>query len=231
MQNKKKTIRRLTVLYVLFFIVIATSIVLSFNATAFNEGFMTGMSDAQRMFEDKGAGNKVSIFYDMRPSTGYMDFNMPIFESADSSIAIKARPSRIDVEAISPGMANHFRGTGLAMFFSILSLLTYGAIFIIIFLILTSLRKSIRTDDVFDRSNIVMTRVIAVLLIVGSLLFSFASWIECRSIAPFFEGSGYAINTSFPFNFSELIMGIIVLFVAEVFAIGTSLSEEQKLTI
>lgn len=230
MKTRKKILRRLTILYVLFFAIIAVSIVLSFDSAAFGEGFRTGVNDANRVWDENRSGQRVDIFYDLRAATGNMDFNMPVFRSQDGSVTVSARPSKIDVEAVSEG-ASHFPGSSLGLVFGVFSILTYGAIFVIIFLILHSLRKSIRTEDVFERSNIVLTRLIGILLIAGSLLFSLASWIEGRAVAPYFEGSGYALNTSFPFSFSELIMGVLIFFVAEVFAIGSRLSEEQKLTI
>ena len=98
-------------------------------------------------------------------------------------------------------------------------------------MILASLRRSIRTDTGFQRSNVVRTRLIGVLLIAASLLFSLSSWIECRAVASYFAGSQYALNTSFPFDFTEIITGVLILVMAEVFVIGNSLSEEQKLTI
>ena len=39
------------------------------------------------------------------------------------------------------------------------------------------------------------------------------------------------VNTSFHVSYSIIIMGILIHFAAEVFAIGQNLSEEQKLTI
>lgn len=115
--------------------------------------------------------------------------------------------------------------------YGILAMLIYAAIFVILFVIIGSLRKSIRNDDVFRKSNIALTRAIGILLIAASLLFSLMSWLEARAAAPYFAGSPYAINTAFPFNFGEIIMGVLIFIIAEIFSISSSLSEEQKLTI
>lgn len=231
MTSKQKSLRRLGILYIVFFVVILASITLSFHTSSLSEGFVTGMNDAQRMYDEgHGRGRKVEIIYDLRAATGHMDFNMPVFEKPDGSLSLHMRPSKIDVEAISNG-TNGLPKTGLALTFGILSVLVYAAIFVAIFMILASLRRSIRTDTGFERSNVIRTRLIGVLLIAASLLFSLASWIECRAVAPYFADSAFSISTSFPFNFTEIVTGVLILVIAEVFVIGNSLSEEQKLTI
>ena len=48
--------------------------------------------------------------------------------------------------------------------------------------------------------------------------------------AELLAGNGYAVDTGFHVSYSMVIMGILILFAAEVFAIGQNLSEEQKLT-
>lgn len=227
MDLKKKTLRRLTVLYVVFFVVIGVSVALTFNS---NGGFTVGRTDAHKMFEQGlREGMTGNIIYDVRVSTVQTDFNEPLSgEMGDPWVS--ARPSAVDVKIISE-KGDHLPGTTAALWFAFLSALVYASIFVVIFMILRSLRRSVRTDNVFGRHNIVWTRLIGVLLIVGSLLLSLSSWLDSRAVAPFFEGSGYEINTSFPFDFGQLIMGVMVFVVAEIFVIGYTLSEERKLTI
>ena len=47
----------------------------------------------------------------------------------------------------------------------------------------------------------------------------------------FLEDSPLQVAASFPLNYWNIVMAILVLFSAEVFSIGSRLSEEQKLTI
>ena len=49
--------------------------------------------------------------------------------------------------------------------------------------------------------------------------------------AELLAGSGYTVDAGFHVSYAMIIMGILILFAAEVFAIGQNLSEEQKLTI
>ena len=50
-------------------------------------------------------------------------------------------------------------------------------------------------------------------------------------VAPCLEGTAYVVNPSFPFIFSELLMGVVIFVIAEIFSINATLTEEQKLTI
>ena len=49
--------------------------------------------------------------------------------------------------------------------------------------------------------------------------------------AELLAGSEYTVDTAFHLSYSTIIIGILIIFAAEVFAIGRNLSEEQKLTI
>ena len=65
--------------------------------------------------------------------------------------------------------------------------------------------------------------------LAGSLE-AFARRMNSRA-AELLAGSGYTVDAGFHVSYAMIIMGILILFAAEVFAIGQNLSEEQKLTI
>ena len=49
--------------------------------------------------------------------------------------------------------------------------------------------------------------------------------------AELLAGTDIGVDTTFTVSYSTIIMGILIIFTAEVFAVGQNLSEEQKLTI
>ena len=51
------------------------------------------------------------------------------------------------------------------------------------------------------------------------------------TVTKILEGSSLAVNTAFTLNYWNVLIAILVIFTAEVFAIGSKLGEEQKLTI
>lgn len=230
MKSKKIILRRITVLYVIFFAVIAFGLFRSVSRMT-GDDFNTGRNDAHRIADGDFGEKHVNVLYDLQISGSEMDFETPIYSSGNDSIKIYARPSSFDVETVSPTAEKFGWSNVLLQIVFLLSTLTYAAVFAILFIIIGSLRRSIRNDDLFKKSNIALTRAVGILLIIASLLFSLLTWLEAESIAPFLVGTVYEINTAFPFNFSEILMGVVVFVIAEIFSISSLLSEEQKLTI
>ena len=69
------------------------------------------------------------------------------------------------------------------------------------------------------------------LTILSELCGDLSAWWMNRRAAEVLAGTGLEVDTGFAVSYGTIIMGILVLFAAEVFAIGQQLSEEQKLTI
>lgn len=230
MTSKKIILRRITVLYVIFFAVIAFGLYRSV-ARITGDDFNTGRNDAKRIANEEIGNRTISVIYELQVATSGMDFQSPVYSSANDSVSIYTRPSSFDAEVVSPRNKHFGINNNLQRVVFLLSVLTYGAVFVILFIIIGSLRKSIRNDDLFKKSNIALTRAIGILLIAASLIFSTLTWLEARSIEPYLAGTPYAIDASFTFNFTEIIMGVLVFVIAEIFSISSRLSEEQKLTI
>lgn len=221
-------------MYVVFFVVIAFGLVRTVSRFS-GEDFNTGKNDARRMAaeETSGEGRNVELIYELRTATSSMDFDIPVYSNEADDITMYARPALLDLEATMPAGVSlgGISFNSYSIVYSLLVTLIYGAVFVILFVIIGSLRRSIRNDDIFRKSNIALTRAIGILLIAASLLFSLMSWLEAKAVAPYFADSPYHINTAFPFNFGEIIMGVLIFIIAEIFSISSSLSEEQKLTI
>lgn len=222
MQTKTKSLNRVTLLYCLFFVVIAICALMSFN-----DIIRTSKKDALRLFsQDKG--REVSIIYDIPVSTSDSDFNIGISNDEDGVDRVNARASRLDVEVVSK---DSLRYSGLTMALSVIIFLSYLAIFVFLFLMITSLRGSIKRDDnTFSKRVIIMIRAIAVMLIAASLISSLIVYLESASVASMLAGSGYKV-ASFQLNLQELIAGIMIFVIAEVFSIGNKIGEEHKYTI
>lgn len=234
MKSRKVILRRVTALYVIFFVVIAAGVVRTVSRFS-GEDFNTGINDARRMraASNTDGGRSMELLYEVRLATSNADFCLPVYRNGDDSVTIYARPVVFDLRADSPEGEQVFGSLPkrYGMIAVGVATLAYVAIFVILLVVINSLRRSIRRDDVFRKSNISLTRAIGILLICASLLFSLASWIDARAVAPYFEGGPYAVNTAFQFNFSEIMLGVLIFIIAEVFSISSSLSEEQKLTI
>jgi len=112
-----------------------------------------------------------------------------------------------------------------------LALLAYLTIIALMFLIINSVRRSIREERTLDKRNVWYLRAIGGLAIATELMDGLVVWTMNRRAAELLAGSQYTVDTAFHLSYSTIIIGILIIFAAEVFAIGQNLSEEQKLTI
>lgn len=82
----------------------------------------------------------------------------------------------------------------------------------------------------FNRDNIKLIRAIGILLIASSLLANLAYYLEAQSLTQLLKDTSLLISIDI-YEFGDLFAGVLILVIAEIFAIGYDLSEEQKLTI
>jgi len=228
MQNKKRLYKHLIVIYILYFVVLLAGFML--KLPSFASGFNAGMMQADR---EVGRGDLHSYLVTADIMNGKTD-----------CIAIEGLPEHVKPRIAElllfveePGaltVQNAFRIHADNEYVYLLVLvagLSYLAIFVLIALIINSLRKSIRDEQPLRHSNIKRTRAIGILLIVAELGNAFALYLNHCKAAELLAGTEYEVLSGFPIKGWNLIVGLLFLFMAEVFSIGTQLSEEQKLTI
>jgi hypothetical protein len=90
---------------------------------------------------------------------------------------------------------------------------------------------NINRSQIFVWRNVKQLRRLGLYLIAIYLLYTVANYLECRFVAETIELEGYTINWSKALEDSNLLFGLATLLVAEVFAVGLRLQEEQDLTI
>lgn len=237
MQNKKSLLQRLLVIYITFFIVLVASIAHGF-VPSFSKGYSEGTQIGNDIVKNLQSGT---------PRMIYMLGNVPLrssepvgLENAGEqvhSVVVRASKLNLMVEQDVPeasviGLAFSSIG-GSPWFYAMImaGLLSFMAIIVLMFLIIHSLRRSIREERALDKRNVWLLRTIGLLTIFTELMQDFVNWRMARRAAELLGESSYQVETSFQITYPMIIMGILILFAAEVFAIGQNLSEEQKLTI
>ena len=236
MQNKKSLLKRLLAIYVTFFIVLVASfahgIIPSFTRGA-AEGVEMGNDIAEKW--NSGVPHMSYLLNDIR-IVAQPDGSLPI-ETPTASIKARVRNLELLVEEEAPGrspLALALRSIGGSVWIYLLVMLTpllMLAIIVLMFVIIHSLRRSIREERPLDRRNVRYLRMIGFLTIATELLEDLLGWIMNTRAAELLAGTGYSVDTSFHVSYTLIIMGILILFAAEVFAVDQNLSEEQKLTI
>lgn len=232
MQNKKTLLQRLLVIYITFFIVLVIGIAHSV-LPGFSKGYHEGSSIGQNILE-----NYPRAVYLLPAISVKQQVEIPLEELGQSAtvtasthaLDLKVEENRPDASpwriafGIIGGSPWHYAAV-------MLNALAYLAIIVLMFLIIHSLRKCIREERTLDKRNVWCIRAIGVLTILSELLRGFSAWGMSRRAAELLASSGFTVDTTFTISYGNLIMGILILFTAEVFAIGQNLSEEQKLTI
>ena len=89
----------------------------------------------------------------------------------------------------------------------------------------------IREEMPLEKRNVCRLRIIALLTILSEICNSLSGWMMNNRAAELIAETAYTVNTTFQFNYETLIMALLILFAAELTAIGRDLGEEQKLTI
>lgn len=235
-KDKQSLNRRLLLIYVCYFVVIGLGFFLSYMPV-FSRGFAAGMDAAQQEIESSSHGiEKRWYLFSVHPS---------LF--SEHSIAIDSRYENIGIElsgydalaAVTvsstdpdndPAFAMVSRNYTKTMFISMGISLSWLAILILIGVIINSLRRSIRDQRPLPDSNILYMRIIGILIIASELLKALAYHIGQQTVQQIADRTMSFIN-AYPIEYGNIVLGLLVLFSAEVFAIGVRLGEEQRLTI
>lgn len=224
-------------IYIAFFAVLVLSFILNIVPN-FQRGIDEGIEIGTELSEGLDTPTPHSI---------YMLWNIPIRRSEPIEVAtsvpdrtIKAQISTLSCEVSEPldpereVMEIAFAAIGNSPWIyalTILSALFFPVVIVLMFLIIRSVRNSIREERPLEASNAVLLRSIALLTIASELCGEVGMWLMNRRAAEVLADTAYTVDTAFRFDYSVLVMGILLLFAAEVFKIGRDISEEQRLTI
>ncbi len=236
MQNKKIYLQRLLVIYVAFF-----AVLLAGFAWDIVPNLTHGVEEGTRMGHEIAAG-----YEQAQPQAQYMLWNIPIrnaqpevIDTDEEQRTILGEISTLSLAVKEPAderstMHMAFAAIGNSVLIYALmigSALCFPIIIVLMYFIIRSVRRSIREELPLGRNNVWLLRAIALLTILTELMSQGGIWLMNNKAAEVLAGSGYEVNTTLQLNFGTLIMGLLLLFAAEVFEIGRELGEEQRLTI
>lgn len=236
MQHKSTYLRRLLAIYIAFFVVLIVGLTLDVAP-----GVLQGMKAGTSMGQDLSAQLGQST-----PQSSYLLFNCPLqqpeampIETTDTLRRVIALPSTMSFHVTEPA-GNHSMwwyafaavgGSPWVYWMTVAASLSFLVIIVLMWLIIRSVRRSIREEIPLEKRNVWHLRLIALLTIFSELCNSFSAWMMNNRAAELIADSAYTVNTSFQVSYATLIMGLLILFAAELTAIGRDLGEEQKLTI
>lgn len=238
MQNKKTLLRRLLAIYVAFFAVIIADIALEMGP-----GFARGWSEGNEIGTDMtrswatGTPRKIYMLEGICITDSPADLVAAPALAPGIRLESRIRKIGLTIEEEAPDASiaslvfGSIGGNGWLYLAVMLCGMAYLAIIVLMFLIIYSVHRSIREECTLERHNIWLLRIIGLLAIATELIDDTVAWCMNSRAAELLVGSGYAVDTAFHVSYSRILLGVLILFAAEVFAVGQNLSEEQKLTI
>lgn len=236
MKNKTTYLKRLLAIYVAFFAVLLAWMTLEV-APEFSQGIQEGTQLGNELIAEWAQNTPQAIYH-----FETIPVNAPasaLIETADSTRRVISHTTSLSLEVYEP-LGDHsvwwaafasICGSPWIYALMLLGSLIYVVIIVLMWYIIRSVRRSIREEQPLAKSNVWNLRAIALLVIATDLIGRIVNWLVTRNAAEMLAGSDYQVNTSFNIGFETLIVGLIILFAAEVMAIGRDLGEEQKLTI
>ena len=90
---------------------------------------------------------------------------------------------------------------------------------------------AVNRSDIFNWRNVRRLRRLGILLIVGFVCVLLPEYLSLCSLREVFSLEAYDLTLSDSVKVTNLLLGLISLIVAEIFAIGLKMKEEQDLTI
>lgn len=235
-KQKKALRRRLLVIYIFYFMALTAGFALTLVpdiSSGWAAGNRAGLRDIQ-MLKSQGIHQQTyfvgaELADDMKEltpiATSHPDFCV---EAAYTGAKFFVTSSDKSDPAFLVRLQRMERYT---LLFFIPALLAKLALLVLVALTINILRKSVRDEQPLPNRIITYTRTVGFLLIFAEICLAVGNSIHNRTAQFLLEGSTLEVETSFPLNYWNLVMAILVLFSAEVFSIGSRLSEEQKLTI
>lgn len=91
--------------------------------------------------------------------------------------------------------------------------------------------RSVTAGDPFIPANPRRIRNIGVLIIAADLFSTGWTWLLSCFIAPHLSLDGVLFTARFDLNWTQLLLGFLILLIAQIFELGVQLQEEQALTV
>ncbi len=153
-------------------------------------------------------------------------------EGMADGLDAEAHVSRYDVcVSTDSEQLLHSGKAAWCMGLQVFSTLAGVAMTVLVVMALISLYINVRRGKVFPKRNIRWLTWAGGLMIAMSLSIDISSWIEGTLALNLLEGSSWQPRPGVTIHITRIFFGLTIIFLAEIFAIGREMQEEQELTI
>lgn len=215
--------KQLNIICVLIFLVVGLSLAPSayLMCNGFVEGFKYGMSQT----EDAGENGKVEIL----TPVGLSLWPKSLASTSNKVMNLKSQELQ-SATYLKMMVWVKSKEAGIMKFGGLLSLIS---LFFVLKAVVNfyKLINAINHEIIFDWTNVRRLNRIGRFLLISFLLMQTYMLITYLTASRLIELEGYRFNYWCDFESMTLILGLIALLVARIFAIGLQMKEEQELTI
>ena len=226
---KNKKLKRLWALYGTFFLIVVITLGLFLSDVLITND----RADLMKFMAQQESLNLTAMrSTDLKSTASEYIFDIPIENPNDSAVMLLARVNGYDI-VISTEDVQKLESPyqTLTLVFQCIWVFCLVLVFLFVFVILYSFYKSIKQGTVFQKKNIRWITLIGVFFLVMTLSIDIAKYFEHQYVLQFLEGTSVEVDGRFYINFVRILSGLLILFVAELFKIGSDIQEEQDLTI
>lgn len=230
--EKRALNRRLLVIFIGYFLLLAVAFTCSFLPLwqiGLNNGYKLGNLEAQSFDREQ--------FYLVGVRPLPLNHLPDATAEANEQISVRLTPFeafatiRVNRDAATETLIDRLDNHSLTIFgFNFLSMLLWLAIIVLMALIINSMRCSIRDQRPLPAKNILYMRLIGAFILLNVAIEWMVLHLGHKMVALASGEMPEAFQRVIP-DYMTAMLGLLILFAAEIFAIGSRLSEEQRLTI
>ena len=228
MSHLSSQIKRVWLLYGLFFLIVACALALSITDVVGTDE-PTILQQINSLARDS---HPYAVGVTNLPCRSLDSLHTYPVHVAQPDLRATARVTRFDLAVASPSSAAV--DSPLLVWANALQLFSIAAlvaIFVIVLVLLVSFYKSIKSGRLFFHRGVKWIRVIGILMLLMSLGADLSIYLERSFAAQLLAATPWQPQHHFTIHFTRIFFAIIILFVAELVHVGYAMQQEQDLTV
>lgn len=235
MGKQAKNLERVRKLYWGLFIMVVCMVALT--ALGFFHGAVAGVNTSAKIFKEHRGPVFSMLDFGVKDARELSDFDEITGAAPDSAVSVYTRVNSYNLLVV--GKEAQAVYTPKVIGAEALILGGFGcqlAVFVLLFMILGAIRKGLKKGTVFSRSVTRYMKLLGIMVIASTIASDVALYLlhlnSIDMLAQYAPNVKMTLDAGVPVSsVSELFIGVVIMFLAEVFNIGYTMAEEQKLTI
>ncbi|MCQ2298355.1 MAG: DUF2975 domain-containing protein [Bacteroidales bacterium] len=157
-----------------------------------------------------------------------------ILKSQNDSLYLNAHISRFDVEIIGDsnlyGQYDRNRTAWIWVLQSLRSIFFFIAVLLTLWFLVT-FYISLKKGNAFPSKHLTLVTIIGVLIIVMALCGDISTYLERQLALDILEHTEWVPEVHLVLHISQIVTGLVIAFLAELFRAGSEIQKDQELTI